>query len=77
MMSSDSLNWSIATLLSLLLYSTLFLQNGATTGVENSIVTHSPLVTRLTFNQVTVPDAPPVIKAQKPKLVTAKKNKSV
>ena len=77
MMQSDSLNWLIAILLSLLLYSALFLQNGATTGIESSIVTHSPLVTRLTFNQAAVPDAPPVIKAQKPKPVTAKKNKSV
>ena len=77
MMSSDSLNWSLAILLSLLLYSSLLLQNGATAGIESSIVTHSPLVTRLTFNQATVPDAPPVKKTLKPKPVIAKKNKSV
>ena len=77
MMSSDSLNWSLAILLSLLLYSALFLQNGAKTGIESSIVTDSPLVTRLTFNQATVPDALPVKKALKPKPVIAKKRKSV
>ena len=76
-MSSDSLNWSLAILLSLLLYSALFLQNGAKTGIESSIVTDSPLVTRLTFNQATVPDALPVKKALKPKPVIAKKRKSV
>ena len=77
MMSSDSLNWSLAILLSLLLYSALFLKNGATVGIESSIITHSPLVTRLTFNQATVPDAPPVKKTLKSRPVIAKKNKSV
>ena len=68
MMQSESFNWSVATTLSLLLYGMVFLQRGAPVGIESTADVHSPLMTRLTFNQIAqpIPDVLPVI--EKPKL---------
>lgn len=66
-MYSDNLNWSVAILLSSLLYGAMFLQKGAHMGTEISIAMPTPIITRLTFNQTAVTrEVPPEIKPVTP-----------
>jgi len=77
-MQSDNINWSIAVLLSLLLFGSLFMQRGAHMGSERANIKQLPLITRLTFSQKTetAPDVPPVIKPKvKPQAKPIKKIK--
>lgn len=66
-MHSDYFNWSVALLLSSLLYGAVFLQKGARMGTEISIAMPTAIITRLTFNQTAFnQEVPPEIKAVKP-----------
>ena len=66
-MHSDHFNWSVAILLSSLLYGAMFLQKGARMGTEISIAMPMPVITRLTFNQTAFnQEVPPEIEPVKP-----------
>lgn len=66
MMQTDTVSWTAAILLSLLVHSAMFLHGGALIGAENAPVSDALLVTRLNFSQpveVPVPEEPrPVVK---------------
>jgi len=69
MMQSDTINWTLAILLSLFVHSLVFMGRGAQIGVESSTVFQAPLITRLSFNtpvEKTVIDEPLPIKKQEP-----------
>ena len=75
MIQADTINWSVAILLSLLVHSMMFMGRGAQMGAENATVLQAPLITRLSFNKPldrTVLDEPPPIKKQEPKPVLTK-----
>jgi len=89
-MQSDNLNGSIAVLLSLPLFGSLFMQRGAHMGIERANIKQLTLITRLTFSQKTetAPDVPPAIKPKvkpqakpikkiKPKPIATKKIKPI
>jgi protein TonB len=68
-MQSDAINWSVAIMLSLFIHSMIFFAGGARHGDKNAIVSHTPIVTRLSFNQSSddlVPDEPRLPQKQRP-----------
>ncbi len=84
MMPSEYFNWSIAILLSLTLYSALFIQRGVRMKAGSPAVTQMPLITHLNFNHTvfkqttdTVPDVLPVVKKPQPEQVRKIKPKPV
>ena len=68
-MQSDTINWSAAILLSLLVHSMMFMSRGAQMGAESAPMLPSPLVTRLSFNNPLdrlVPDKPRPVEKKEP-----------
>ena len=54
MMQSDYTSWSVAVLMSLLIHSMMFMNEGAQMGVESTATLTTPLITRLSFTQSVV-----------------------
>lgn len=72
MMQLDTINWSVAIVLSLLVHSMMLMGSGAQMGVETATVSQVPLITRLSFNKPvdrTVLDEPSPVKKQEPRPV--------
>jgi len=70
MMQLDTINWSVAILLSLLVHSMILMGSGAQIGAESATVLQAPLITRLIFNQPSTraePDKPLPVKKQQPR----------
>jgi periplasmic protein TonB len=67
MRQSEAINWSVAILLSLLVHSIVLMGSGARMGEEMAIVSQTPIITRLSFNELlddTVLDEPRPIERQ-------------
>jgi len=79
MIPSEYFNWIIAILLSLTVYSALFIQSGVRMRAGSSAVTQMPLITRLNFNQTTdaLPDVLPVVRKTQPERINKINKKSV
>ena len=72
MMQANTINWSVAILLSLLVHSVMFMGSGVQMGAENAAVLQAPIITRLSFNnplEKAVLDEPQPIEKQQAKPV--------